>query len=331
MPKRPEKTVRNKQRLIRLFKYLYRETDEEHPVTTNELVEIFTEASANAARKTVKDDIDVLVAEGYDIVTIKSYYNAFFMASREFELPELKLLIDAVSSSRFISKAKCDQLIWKLSHLTSKYEAEKLVRHLYTAGRMDSENGNVYYDVDLLTDAINSDQKVTFQYLDYTIDKHRILKHDGEIYVVSPYALLWDDNHYYMVGYLDKRAEVNVFRVDRIANLNRSSEPAVIQPKDFNLDNFAKKVFKMYPGDQQEVVLECAAETMKSVIDHFGEDVETWRISQTHFRLRTMVSISPTFYGWLFQFSGKMRPLSPEPVVDEYRKMLETALNHLSL
>ena len=215
--------------------------------------------------------------------------------------------------------------------MTSKYEAEKLVRHLYTAGRMDSENGNVYYDVDLLTDAINSDQKVTFQYLDYTIDKHRILKHDGEIYVVSPYALLWDDNHYYMVGYLDKRAEVNVFRVDRITNLNRSSEPAVIQPKDFDLDNFAKKVFKMYPGYQQEVVLECAAETMKSVIDHFGEDVETWRISQTHFRLRTMVSISPTFYGWLFQFSGKMRPLSPEPVLDEYRKMLETALNHLSL
>ena len=107
MPKQQEKTIRNKQRLIRLFKYLYRETDEDHPVTTNELVEIFTEANANAARKTVKDDIDVLVEEGYDIVTIKSYYNAFFMASREFELPELKLLIDAVSSSRFISKAKC--------------------------------------------------------------------------------------------------------------------------------------------------------------------------------------------------------------------------------
>lgn len=168
------------------------------------------------------------------------------------------------------------------------------MRHLYTAGRMDSENGNIYYIVDTLTDAINSDQKVTFQYL-------------------------------------DKRAEVNVFRVDRITNLNRSSEQAVIQPKDFDLDNFAKKVFKMYPGDQQEVVLECAAETMKSVIDHFGEDVETWRISQTHFRLRSMVSISPTFYGWLFQFSGKMRPLSPGLVVDEYRKMLETALNHLSL
>jgi predicted DNA-binding transcriptional regulator YafY len=323
--------LRNKQRLLRMLKYLYQNTDENHPVTTNELVDIFTDANANATRKTVKDDIDVLVNEGYDIVKIRSYYNAFFMASREFELPELKLLIDAVSSSRFITKEKSDTLIKKLTGLTSKYEAEKLVRHLYTAGRMKQDNSGIYYIVDRINDAINEEKKITFQYYDYTTEKEKVLRHEGETYVVSPYSLLWDDNHYYMIGYLDKRSAVNVFRVDRITNLEISEDAAIPQPGDFNLDEFARTVFDMYAGEEQEVVLECRNEVMKSVIDHFTDEVEAWEVSQMHFRVKAVVSTSPTFYGWLFQFAGKMRPISPETVVDEYRDMLKKALMHLSL
>ena len=323
--------LRNKQRLLRLLKYLYQNTDENHPVTTKELVEIFSEENANAGRKTVKDDIDVLVDEGYDIVTNKSYYNSFFMGSREFELPELKLLMDAVSSSRFITKEKSDILIRKLSGFASKYDAEKLVRHIYTAERLKSANAGIYYIVDRITDSINEEKKVQFQYSDYTAEKVKVLRHDGELYVVSPYALIWDDNHYYMVGYYDKREDINVFRVDRINGLEISDERAVVAPASFNIDDFAQQVFNMFTGEKQEVVLECHNDLMKSVIDQFGEDVVTWKITADTFRTKAYVCTSQTFYSWVFQFAGKMKLVSPGPVVEEYKKMLEKALMHMSL
>lgn len=323
--------VRNKQRILRLLKYLYQSSDEDHPVTTKELVEKFSEENANAGRKTVKDDIDVLVDEGYDIVTNKSYYNSFFMGSREFELPELKLLIDAVSSSRFITQEKSDQLISKLSGFASKYEAEKLVRHIYTADRLKSSNSGIYYIVDRITDSINEEKKVRFQYFDYTPDKVKVLRHDGEAYIVSPYALLWDDNHYYMVGYYDKRKDINVFRVDRINNLEIIDDNIIPAPDSFNIDDYAQQVFNMFSGEKQEVVLQCHNVLMKSVIDQFGEDVVTWKISEDQFRVKAYVCTSQTFYGWIFQFAGKMKIISPDRAVEEYKNMLEKALTHMSL
>lgn len=323
--------VRNKQRLLRLLKYLYQNTDEEHPVSTNELVDIFTDANANATRKTIKDDIDVLVEEGYDIVTNKSYYHSFFMGGREFELPELKLLIDAVSSSQFITKEKSAVLIEKISNLTSRFEAEKLVRHIYFADKLKSSNSGIYYIVDQITDSINVEKKVQFQYYDYTVDKNKILRHDGEIYTVSPYALIWDDNHYYMVGYFDKRGDVNVFRVDRIKDLRIIDECAHPMPDTFDIDDFAQQVFNMFSGEKQEIILECHKEQMKSIIDRFGEDVATWRVSQDYFRVKVSVCISQTFYGWVFKFAGKIKIVSPSNVVEDYKTMLEKALNHLSI
>ena len=145
-------TMKNKQRLLRLLRYLYENTDEDHPVKTPELVEIFSDQNAHAKRKTLQDDIRILECEGYDIETIKSYYYAYYMRTREFELPELKLLIDAVSSSRFITRDKSEELIGKLSRLASKYQAEKLVRHIYTADRLKPGNENIYYIVDQITD-----------------------------------------------------------------------------------------------------------------------------------------------------------------------------------
>lgn len=323
--------MRNKQRLLKLLRYLYENTDEEHPVKTPELVEIFSDQNAHAKRKTLQDDICILEEEGYDIETIKSYYYAYYMRSREFELPELKLLIDAVSSSRFITKEKSDDLIEKLTGLASKYQAEKLVRHIYTADRLKPGNENIYYIVDQITDAINEEKKVSFQYYDYTPEKEKVLRRDGAEYVVSPYGLLWDDNHYYMVGYFDYKGEITTFRVDRISVLGVKDEPAVPRPTDFDINIYAQERINMFSGDTQEVILQCENDMMKSVIDQFGEDAETQTVNQQFFRAKVNVNVSQTFFAWVFQFNGKIRIYGPEEVREQYRQMLEKLQQQLSL
>ena len=193
--------IRNKQRPFRLLRYLFENTDEEHPVTTSELVEIFQAEDAHASRKTVKDDIDILVKEGFDIITVRSTQNSFFFGSRSLEVPELKLLIDAVSSCRFISKEKSAVLIDKLKKMTSRGQADKLTRHMYVADRLKADNHQLLYIVDTITDAINAGTKIRFQYFDYNASKERFLRHGGAEYIVSPYALLWDDNNYYTMHF----------------------------------------------------------------------------------------------------------------------------------
>lgn len=323
--------MRNKQRLLRLLRYLYENTDEDHPVKTPELVEIFSDQNAHAKRKTLQDDIRILEGEGYDIETIKSYYYAYYMRTREFELPELKLLIDAVSSSRFITKAKSDELIEKLSKLASKYQAEKLVRHIYTADRLKPGNENIYYIVDQITDAINEEKKVGFKYFDYTPEKEKILRRGGEEYLVSPYGLLWDDNHYYMVGYFDHKENITTFRVDRISVLGIKDETAVPRPEDFDINEYAQERVNMFSGETQEVILQCENEMMKSVIDQFGEDIETWTVDQERFRAKVRVNVSQTFFAWVFQFNGKIRIYGPDEVREAYREMLERLQQQLSL
>ena len=269
--------------------------------------------------------------EGYDIETIKSYYHAYYMRTREFELPELKLLIDAVSSSRFITKDKSDELIKKLSGLASKYQAEKLIRHIYTAERLKPGNENIYYIVDQITDAINEEKKVSFQYFDYTPEKEKVLRRDGEEYIVSPYGLLWDDNHYYMVGYFDHKESITTFRVDRISVLGMIDEPAVPRSADFDIDAYAQERINMFSGQTQEVILQCENEMMKSVIDQFGEEIETWIVDQHSFRAKVNVNVSQTFFAWVFQFNGRIRIYGPEDVREQYRQMLQRLQQQLSL
>ena len=317
-------TMRNKQRLLKLLRYLYENTDEEHPVKTPELVEIFSDQNAHAKRKTLQDDIRILEEEGYDIETIKSYYYAYY-------LPELKLLIDAVSSSRFITKEKSDELIKKLSGLASKYQAEKLVRHIYTADRLKPGNENIYYIVDQITDAINEEKKVSFQYFDYTPEKEKVLRRDGAEYSVSPYGLLWDDNHYYMVGYFDHKEEITTFRVDRISVLGVKDESAVPRPDDFDINSYAQERVNMFTGETQVVILQCENEMMKSVIDQFGEDIESSPVNQQFFRAKVNVNVSQTFFAWVFRFNGKIRIYGPEEVREQYREMLQRLQQQLSL
>jgi predicted DNA-binding transcriptional regulator YafY len=317
--------IRNKQRPFRLLKYLYENTDEEHPVTTSELVEIFKAEDAHASRKTVKDDIDILTQEGFDIITIRSTQNSFFLGGRTMEVPELKLLIDAVSSCRFISKEKSAVLIGKLKKMTSKEQAAKLTRHMYVADRVKADNHQLLYIVDTITDAINEGTKIRFQYFDYNASKERFLRHDGAAYTVSPYALLWDDNNYYMCGYSDERKGITNYRVDRMCNTHKLAEAAVPLPAGIDIEEYVEHQFRMFQGEEVDVTLECENGMMRYIIDRFGEDVETWKASDDTFNVKVHVTDSPTFYGWVFSFAGKVRITEPDRIRDKYGEMVRAA------
>lgn len=317
--------IRNKQRPFRMLKYLYENTDENHPVSTPELVKIFQAEDAHASRKTIKDDIDVLIGEGFDIVTVRSTQNSFFLANRKFEIPEIRLLIDAVSSSRFINPEKSAVLIEKLTGMVSKAQAEKIRRHLYTADRVKADNRQIYYIVDAVTDAINDGKKICFQYFEYDGDKKKLLRRNGVRYYVSPYALVWDDNHYYMLGFSDDRQRIVNYRVDRMCNTGMTEEDAVPMPAGFDMEEYVQHQFRMFAGDEVEVVLECRNEIMKYIVDQFGEDVETWPASETTFFAKVSVADSPTFYGWVFPFEGKVKIAEPQEIRDKYMAMVKAA------
>lgn len=317
--------IRNKQRPFRLLRYLYEKTDDNHPVSTQELVRIFQAEDAHASRKTVKDDIDVLMSEGFDIVTIKSTQHSFFLASRIFEIPEIKLLIDAVSSSRFITKEKSEVLIGKLTSLVSNAQAEKIKRHLYLADQVKADNKQIYYIVDVITDAINEGRKICFQYFEFNGAKEKILRREGTKYSVSPYALVWDDNHYYMIGFSDTRQMMVNFRVDRMCSTELTNERAVPLPAGFDMAEYVQHQFRMFAGDEIDVVLECRDDMMKYIIDQFGEEVETWPAAEGAFYAKVSVADSPTFYGWVFPFEGKVRIKSPLEIREKYRKMVSAA------
>ena len=317
-----------KGRLLALQQYLYKNTDENHPATTVELIEAMEKRGYSANRKTIKDDIDTLIEFDIDIITNVSRGNSYFMGNRRFEIPELKLLVDAVSSSRFISAGKSENLIDKISTMASVYQKNRITPRIYTAERIKTDNPQLYYVIDKLIEAVQAKKKVRFLYIDFDADKKRMLRNDGEIYINSPYGCLWNDDYYYLIGYSDKRQKVVTFRIDRIIDLELLGEIAIPEPKDFNISDFARKIIEMYDGEEQQVELICDNELMKLVIDRFGDGIHTERVSNEQFKATVTVFVSKTFYAWAFRFAGQMKILSPLSVKQEYiemaRKVLES-------
>ena len=324
--------METKPRILYLLRILEQYTDEEHPLTTKQLIDkLQDEYGISAHRTTLSKDIAALQEFGVDIVTVHSTQSKYFIGSRKFELPELKLLIDAVESSRFITAKKSESLIRKIHTLTSQGQVSKLRRNNYVVDRIKPDNEQIYYIVDTINDAINEGKQISFQYYDYSGLKKKVLKNKGEIYKLSPYKLIWSGDYYYVIGYSEKKGKVINFRVDRIAAAPTIlSENAIPVPKDFHLENFTKEVFFMFSGDEVEVDLQCDNSLMKTMIDRFGENVKTLAYDMTSFRLITEVSVSPTFFGWVFGFDGKVKILGPKNVKEQYYKMISEAMNSLN-
>ena len=314
-----------KRRLLLVQKLLYENTDEQHPLTTFEILEYLQDKGIVTNRKTLKGNIDLMVESGMDIITVQSKPNRYFWGAREFEKAELKLLVDAVSSSRFITQRKSRIIAKKIMSLSSINGREELKRNIYAAGRIKADNESFLYIVDAVNEAITRKRKISFQYTDYTPKKKKILKNDGEVYTLSPYALFWNDDYYYAVGYSDKHKNVSSFRVDRICNIRMSDEKSVREPDDFSLERYSRQIFEMYDGDTVRVKLECRNELMRYVIDRFGEDVATEIATEKTFYAYPEVALSPNFYSWLFTFAGEIRIIAPERAKEEYLNKVRAA------
>ena len=310
----------SQQALLLLRQYLYQQTDEQHPVSVTDILAFWQQHGIQAGRKSVYTDIELLQNAGMDIVCVKSSQNKYFVGQRLFELPELKLLVDAVESSRFITEKKSTALIKKLGHLTSTAQAEQLNRRIYMGGTPKPENESIYYNVDTIHNAVQKKQQITFQYFEYTPKKEKILKHDGYKYRFSPYAMIWNRDCYYAVGWSEKHGKIAQFRVDRMTAVE-PLEQAAVQTLNFDPAEYVRKVFGMYPDNLCTVELLCDNEIMRSVIDRFGENVQTETVDEQHFRATVEVAPSPPFFSWVFTFSGKIRIVSPAAVLEEMQDM----------
>lgn len=309
-----------KAKLLILRQLLLERGDEDQPIPTPVLIEALARQGISAERKSIYRDMEILREFGLDVQFKKGKDAGWFIGQREFELPELKLLVDAVESSRFITAKKSERLIEKLGKLTSESHARQLDRHIYMDGTAKPENECIYYSVDEIHNAIQKKRQITFQYYEYTPQKEKILKHNGYRYQFSPYALIWSRDCYYAVGWSEKHGKIAQFRVDRMTAVEPLEHTAVQTP-DFDPAEYVRKVFGMYPDNLCTVELLCDNEVMRSVIDRFGENVQTETVDEQHFRATVEVAPSPPFFSWVFTFSGKIRIVSPAAVLEEMRDM----------
>lgn len=315
-----------KRRLLLVQKLLYETTDEQHPLTTFDILDFLLEQGIVTNRKTLKGDIDLMVECGMDIVTVHSKPNRYFWGSRNFEHAELKMLIDAVSSSRFITQKKSRTLAKKIIALADEHGQKDLRRNIYATNRIKSGNENLLYIIDAVNEAISRRKKIAFQYSDYTPEKKKILKNEGEVYTLSPYALFWNEDFYYVVGHSEKHDNISSFRADRMCNVEVLAEKAVKRTKKFSLEQYSRQIFEMFDGERAKVKLECKNGLMRCVIDRFGENVETEIATDETFFAYPEVALSPNFYSWLFKFAGEISLLSPEGAREAYMEKARAVL-----
>lgn len=323
--------INAKLRPFYVAKMLYEQTDEDHYLTIAQIMEqLEKDYGISTSRGTVGDDIKVLKELGIEIEVESSTQNRYYLIGRRFDLPELKTLIDATESARFIPKEKSADLVAKLGSLTSQYNTAKLVRNVDVENRLKADNEKVYYIMEALNDAINASKKASFQYFTYNVRKEQKLKYDGYTYVFSPYKLIWNGDYYYVVGFSEKHKGIGSFRVDRIARCPKIlDEDAVQPPKNFDLNVYLNSMFRMYNGERKEIELICANDLMDAIIDKFGNDVQVLANDMKSFRVLVNTSVGSVFYSWIFGFRGKVSIKAPEEVKAEYAQMVRDAAQAL--
>lgn len=310
--------LNQKLKIMYLMKILLEETDEDHDLTLNEIVEKLKAYNVTAERKSLYSDIENLRTFGLDIIGMqygKTYH--YKVASRQFQLDELKLLVDAVQSSRFITEKKSDELIAKLESYASKYEAKKLARQVNVNGRVKTMNERIYYSVDKIHEALNEESQIKFQYFTWTADKKMELKHGGAYYSVSPWALCWDDEKYYLVGYDNREYKIKHFRVDKMADVSVVYEEREGKEEfsKMQMSEYTNRLFGMFDGNLETVTLLCENHAANVIIDRFGTDIPLMKTDAEHFTVRVRVSVSKLFLSWIMAIPG-VKIVAPERTVD---------------
>ena len=321
------KSSNQKLKLLYIIKILSEQTDEEHCISTQQLIEELAKYDIKAERKSIYDDINQLIDFGYDIILIKSRVNGgYYMAGREFELAELKLLVEVVQSSKFITLKKSKELIAKIEKLASKPEARQLQRQVYVANRIKTANESIYYIVDDIHRAIQNNEQISFQYLEWNLEKKLMPRRDGKLYRVSPWALTCKDENYYLIAHDNEEDKIKHFRVDKMGSIkalsNVKREGSSLFER-FDIADYANKTFSMYGGKEETVTIQLENHLIGVVMDRFGQDVSIRVRDDEHFSVRVTVAISGQFFGWLTGLGAGAKLIAPESVVMQYQQFID--------
>lgn len=314
-----------KLRTLYLMDIMLQRTDEEHFLNASELCRILEqEYGISTDRRTIYTEMEILGKYGLDIVQRKGKNAGYFVGSREYEMPELRLLVDAVQSSKFITEQKSRDLIHKLEKLCSRSQATALQHEVFIVNRLKAENETIYYNVDTIHNAIAANKEISFQYAEWTTKKQFRLKKDGAKYVVSPWALTWDDENYYLVAYDAAAEKIKHYRVDKMQSTGvlESERKGAESFHDFDLAEFSKKTFGMYGGRDEEVSFLCENYMAGVMLDRFGHDIWIIPVDDQHFKTRALVSVSPQFFGWVTGLGQGIRIEGPERVKQEYLEFI---------
>lgn len=321
----------NKNRLLFLLKHLQQYSDEKHPLTTTELKQALRDNGYSATVITLRDDIETLIESGIDISVNKAsgVATTYSYIDRNWSKPELQILIDAVSSSQFLTADKSQQMIENLVALSGPSDQGALKPMILVSENHKAQNERVLLNVQTIRNAIEANRKISFQYFNYTPEMEKVYRHEGEIYIVSPYATIWMDDRYYLVCYSDKRQKVVSFRIDRMNLVEVTEEDRVPEPEGFNPQDYSDKIFHMFDGTETMVTLRCRNDLIDQVIDRFGIKIRPENITDSTFDVTVPVSLSGTFFAWMFQFAGKMTVTAPEAAKEMYAEMMDAATGDL--
>lgn len=315
-----------KLKLMYLMQILMENTDENHSLTMPEILSSLDACGVSAERKSIYSDMEYLRTFGIDVVgeqRDKAFH--YYIASRDFELPELKLLVDSVQSAKFITEKKSNELIKKLENLCSRHEATQLQRQVYVGERVKTMNENIYYNVDTIHTAIGSNSKITFQYYQWDVNKKMVLKKDGARYEVSPWALSWDDSNYYLIAFDSAEDKIKHFRVDKMLHIDVSDEKREGKAhfKQFDMASYTKKMFGMFSGEEEMVKLRCDNAFAGVMIDRFGKNAMIVKEDDSHFLISVKVAVSRQFLAWVIALGDGVKIVGPDSVVTKINEEID--------
>lgn len=320
------KSDNQKLKIFYILDYLQRHSHADHPVRASELIAMLEKYAIQCERKTIYSDIAALQDYGIDIVSVPGKNGGYYIASRNFELPELKLLIDAVQSSRFLTEKKSRELIEKLCKECSVHEAKLVRRDVLVSGRVKSMNETIYYSVDTIQEAISQNVQISFRYFDWNLDRSR--KYRDKTYIASPYGLCQDNENCYLLGYSDRHG-ITSYRVDRMADIQLLEDPRIPCPEltGKNLVEHANRLFQMFSGESADVKMRFHRSLLNVVVDRFGQEVMLIPDGEDHFVFTARVAVSPLFLSWIIGFGSKAKILHPQSVADQCRALCQEVLS----
>ena len=320
------KSDNQKLKILYIMDYLQRNSHEDNPVKATELIAMLDKYGIRCDRKTVYSDIAALQDYGVDILSVPGKNGGYYVASRNFELPELKLLIDAVQSSRYLTQKKSLELIKKLCDQCNEQDAKLLTRTVLVSGRVKSMNESIYYSVDAIQEAISQNRQIRFRYFDWDLGCKR--RYREKEYIASPYGLCQDNENCYLLGY-SQRHGITSYRVDRMTEITISDEQRIPCPEliGSKLNEHANRLFQMFAGDAQDVKLRFHKSLINVVVDRFGKDTMLIPDGPEHFNFTVKVAVSPMFLSWVIGFGNKAKVLHPQSVIDQCRQLCQETMS----